>query len=438
MKTKEIKFEYTKIRDVVIASLFTIFLTILLLKMIKCTSLITSIYEYKFMEITGIIGIYFLVFEIYKIFKNNKDKKKIIKELLPIIILIAYLIWTLISCIFASNRQNAFYGTSNRKDGYITYLIYGGFFASAFLISSDKIKKYLLNLFITIAVLNIVIINMTINNIQLLNFFNYKGMQNGIFDNSNHYGYYLVLATMVSGILFITEKNKILKTLYAIAYLALVYNLILNNTFGCYIAVSATIIIFVIYCIYNKKYRVFSIISILIFIIMSCTIQKDGKNIVLSNFNGLLNDANSFLDSKTQNTDWEKAGSGRAKLWKYGIIMFLERPILGYGAENLEAEYAKYNIKQDRPHNLIIQLATTSGFPGLMLYLSGIALILIRGSKRLRENNSIYLAAYFAVIAYLISAMFGNSMYYTSPYFFILLGFIFNKDKTRENKTEKL
>ena len=438
MKTKEIKFEYTKIRDVVIASLFTIFLTIPLLKMIKCTSLITSIYEYKFMEITGIIGIYFLVFEIYKIFKNNKDKKKIIKELLPIIILIAYLIWTLISCIFASNRQNAFYGTSNRKDGYITYLIYGGFFASAFLISSDKIKKYLLNLFITIAVLNIVIINMTINNIQLLNFFNYKGMQNGIFDNSNHYGYYLVLATMVSGILFITEKNKILKTLYAIAYLALVYNLILNNTFGCYIAVSATIIIFVIYCIYNKKYRVFSIISILIFIIMSCTIQKDGKNIVLSNFNGLLNDANSFLDSKTQNTDWEKAGSGRAKLWKYGIIMFLERPILGYGAENLEAEYAKYNIKQDRPHNLIIQLATTSGFPGLMLYLSGIALILIRGSKRLRENNSIYLAAYFAVIAYLISTMFGNSMYYTSPYFFILLGFIFNKDKTRENKTEKL
>ncbi len=438
MKTKEIKFEYTKIRDVVIASLFTIFLTIPLLKMIKCTSLITSIYEYKFMEITGIIGIYFLVFEIYKIFKNNKDKKKIIKELLPIIILIAYLIWTLISCIFASNRQNAFYGTSNRKDGYITYLIYGGFFASAFLISSDKIKKYLLNLFITIAVLNIVIINMTINNIQLLNFFNYKGMQNGIFDNSNHYGYYLVLATMVSGILFITEKNKILKTLYAIAYLALVYNLILNNTFGCYIAVSATIIIFVIYCIYNKKYRVFSIISILIFIIMSCTIQADGKNIVLKNSNELLNDTNSLINNKTQDTNWEKAGSGRAKLWKYGIIIFLEKPILGYGAENLEAEYARYNIEQDRPHNLIIQLATTSGLPGLILYLSGIILILIRGVKKLKESNNIYLAAYFAVIAYLISAMFGNSMYYTSPYFFILLGFIFNKDKTRENKTEKL
>lgn len=259
-------------------------------------------------------------------------------------------------------------------------------------------------------------------------------MQNGVFDNSNHYGYYLLLATMIACILFITEKNKILKILYALSYITLVYSLILNDTFGCYIAVGITIIAFTIYCMYNKKYRIFSIISILIFVIMSCIIQKDGKNIVPSNFNLLFNDTNNLLNNKIENTNWEEAGSGRAKLWKYGIIIFLEKPILGYGAENLEAEYARYNIEQDRPHNLIIQLATTSGFPGLILYLSGIVLILIRGLKQLKENNNIYFAVYFAVIAYLISAMFGNSMYYTSPYFFILLGCIFNKCITRNNK----
>ena len=105
----------------------------------------------------------------------------------------------------------------------------------------------------------------------------------------------------------------------------------------------------------------------------------------------------------------------------------MQKPILGYGAENLEVEYAKYNINQDRPHNLIIQLATTSGLPGLLLYISGIGLILFRGLKRLKEDDNTYIAVYFTVIAYLISAMFGNSMYYTSPYFFILLGFIMNK-----------
>ena len=265
------------------------------------------------------------------------------------------------------------------------------------------------------------------NNVFLLNYFNYKDIKLGVFYNINHYGYYLTLASTLACILFITEKNKIIKILYAIAYITLVYNLILNNTLGCYIAVSTTIIIFTIYCIYNKKYRVFSIISILIFIIISCIIQINGKNIVAKNIKGLTNDAKSIINSNKENTNWEKSGSGRAKLWKYGIIIFMQKPILGYGAENLEVEYVKYNINQDRPHNLIIQLATTSGLPGLLLYISGIGLILFRGLKRLKEDDNTYIAVYFTVIAYLISAMFGNSMYYTSPYFFILLGFIMNK-----------
>ena len=265
------------------------------------------------------------------------------------------------------------------------------------------------------------------NNTILLNYINYKEIKLGVFYNSNHYGYYLTLASTLACILFITEKNKIIKILYAITYITLVYNLILNNTLGCYIAVSTTIVIFTIYCIYNKKYRVFSIISILIFIIISCIIQINGKNIVAKNIKGLTNDAKSIINSNKENTNWEKAGSGRAKLWKYGIIIFMQKPILGYGAENLEVEYVKYNINQDRPHNLIIQLATTSGLPGLLLYISGIGLILFRGLKRLKEDDNTYIAVYFTVIAYLISAMFGNSMYYTSPYFFILLGFIMNK-----------
>ena len=265
------------------------------------------------------------------------------------------------------------------------------------------------------------------NNTILLNYINYKEIKLGVFYNINHYGYYLTLASTLACILFITKKNKIIKILYAIAYITLVYNLILNNTLGCYIAVSTTIVIFTIYCIYNKKYRIFSTISILIFIIISCIIQANGKNIVAKNMKGLTNDAESIVNSNKENTNWEKAGSGRAKLWKNGIIIFMQKPILGYGAENLEVEYAKYNINQDRPHNLIIQLATTSGLPGLLLYISGIGLILFRGLKRLKEDDNTYIAVYFTVIAYLISAMFGNSMYYTSPYFFILLGFIMNK-----------
>ena len=427
MKQKNLRLEYTKIKDIVIAILLSIWIIIPLLKMIKCTSLFTVIYEYKFMEIACIIGTCFFAIDIYNKIKKCENKKELLKAMIPIIILGLYLCWTLVSCIFASNKESAFYGTSGRRDGYVTYLIYAGFFLSAFSISSNKIKKILLNLFIIIATLNIYLMLLVKNNTILLNYINYKEIKLGVFYNSNHYGYYLTLASTLACILFITEKNKIIKILYAIAYITLVYNLILNNTLGCYIAVSTTIVIFTIYCIYNKKYRVFSIISILIFIIISCIIQINGKNIVAKNIKGLTNDAKSIINSNKENTNWEKAGSGRAKLWKYGIIIFMQKPILGYGAENLEVEYVKYNINQDRPHNLIIQLATTSGLPGLLLYISGIGLILFRGLKRLKEDDNTYIAVYFTVIAYLISAMFGNSMYYTSPYFFILLGFIMNK-----------
>ena len=111
-------------------------------------------------------------------------------------------------------------------------------------------------------------------------------------------------------------------------------------------------------------------------------------------------------------------------MWKYGIKIFLQKPILGYGADNLSSEYKKYNIEQDRPHNLIINLLATSGIPGFILYISGIATILFRGFKRLKDNDVIYSIVLFVIIAYLVSSMFGNSMYYTSPYYFIYLGIL--------------
>ena len=215
--------------------------------MIRATALFTTINQYKFMELVGIIGIYFFVIDIYKNFKVTKDKKGLLKELLPIIILMAYLIWTLISCIFAQDKQKAFYGEGYRKEGYITYLIYAGFFLCAFLIKSNKLKKYLLNSFIIVTIFNILLMNITNNSVEMLQIFQYKDIQMGVFSNQNHYGYYILIATITATLLFILEKNTDLKVLYGLAYLILLYNLILNNTFGCYVAFTVTIIIFFVY-----------------------------------------------------------------------------------------------------------------------------------------------------------------------------------------------
>ena len=459
------KINYQKIKNGILMILLSIWILIPLLKEIKLTAHYVNIHEYDYMKILAIVGIYIITYEIYKKFLACQNKKDFLKELLPILILLLYLIWTLISVLCAKDKELAFWGTSYRQDGYITYLTYAGFFACAFLIESKKIRKYLLNLFVFVATVNVILFQLT-NYGYLYNIFRFQNPTLGVFYNSNHYGYYLLMALTTIAILFITEKNKISKALYILSYILVLYYFILNNTFGCYIAFFITIIIFFVYEIYKKENVKASVVFLTIFIIMSFAVQSNGENIVMKNVsvlftdigkiinidtpeNGIIdkqlkeNNSNYSDDTKIKNknkneidnqeygsnsnkesSSWQKAGSGRAQLWKYGIQIFLEKPIIGYGPENLEKEYDRFNIQQDRPHNLIIQLATTSGIIGLLLYCTAIGIIIIKGIKKLKEKESMQKLVLFVIIAYLISAMFGNSMYYTSPYFFIFLGWL--------------
>lgn len=451
------KINYLKLKNIILFILLGIWILIPILKEIKITSVFIAHNEYNYMKILATIGIYLIIFDMYKKIKSSENRKNLIKELLPIFILLIYLIWTLISAIFAKNKYFAFFGTSYRKDGFITYLIYAGFFACAFLLDSKKMQKYLLNIFILVGCFTIIFIEMA-NNRFLYNIFNFNDIEKAVFSNSNHYGYYLLLVLVTTAILFITEKKKVNKSLYLVSYIFIMYYFIKNNTFGCYIAFAVMIIIYFSYSIYIKKDITSSVVCLVIFIIMSFVVQINGQSIVAKNVRVLFSDIGKILNidisknnissegaiDKNLNSDeiennnldnidsgWEKAGSGRAELWKYGIQLFLEKPILGYGPENLEQEYARFNIDQDRPHNLIIQLATTSGIVGLLLYCTAIGIIIIRGIKKIREKECVQKLVFFVVIAYLISAMFGNSMYYTSPYFFIFLGWLM-KDNIRD------
>lgn len=354
--------------------------------------------QYSYMKIVGLIGIYFLVLYIIKNLYKKESKKEFCIKILPIFIFCAYMIWTLVSCIFSEDLNKAFYGTEYRKEGYITYLAYAGFFSLAFLLDSSKCKKWILNIFLLVAVVNCIIIQIATNN-NFTKILMTSDITNGVFYNSNHYGYYLLLVTACANFLFITEEKKYLKMSYLLSYAFLLYYLILNNTFGVYLAIGIALIAFLIYCLYRKKKIYGAIISIIIFVLMSCIVQTDGKNVAFKNISDLKNDINKIAsviskdesnnydnESKEQNIqnentnvitekeqkEFQKVGTGRMRLWINGAKFFIKNPLLGYGPENLEAKYAEVDVPDDRPHNLILQLATTSGLPGLLLYLSAV------------------------------------------------------------------
>lgn len=416
-----------KIKDFIIFILISILFFLPLLKHFLPIYLFILKNDYTILKIIGIIGLYFFIIYIAILFYKTPNKKILFKKLLPIFILLLYMFWTLISSIFSEDKYLAFIGTFYRHDGYITYLLYAGCFGLSFGISSHKLKKSLLYVFTLTAIFSII----------LIKFHNYSFLKRLIcrtslstsgFFNSNHHGYYLLLVTSISCFLFITEKNIFLKTLNLIMYSFLLYYFILNNTFGCYIALIATLIIFMITAIIKKEHRflVLCLISIIILIITSF-FSKANKYYTTSNVQAISKDIHTLSTSSSDYSKWKNVGNGRMKLWYYGSLFIIENPILGYGPENLENKYLNVGINQDRPHNLLIQLATTSGIPGLLLYLSAIGSILLKSFKTIDMKKQLHTVLLFSVISYLFSSMFGNSMYYTSPYFFILLGFLFKE-----------
>ena len=377
-----------------------------------------------FLKIIGSIGLFFLVINLYISFEKSENKKQYLKNLIPIFLLVLYMIWTFISALFAENKELAFNGTEYRKEGYFTYLAYAGIFGLAFCIDSKKIKKKLLYSFLVIAIFTTILSWLAEQN-YFNNIFWSISTSTSSFYNSNHYGYYLLIATSISAFLFITEKNKTIKVFNMLIYIYFLYSLILNNTFGCYLALLSTLIIFFVLTIIKKEKKFPIFLLMIIFVLLSILIKTKSYNITTENITSLSKDVKNIISSNSTSKDFQKAGSGRMNLWINGINLFFKKPILGYGPENLGIKYLETGITIDKPHNLLIQLATTSGAPGLILYISSVIIILWRSFKLFNTKNLLHTVCMFTIVAYLISAMFGNSMYYTSPYYFILLGFLF-------------
>ncbi len=210
----------------------------------------------------------------------------------------------------------------------------------------------------------------------------------------------------------------------------------------------------------------------------------------------------SGLDDEVSST-----GSGRGEVWIRSLDLMNQRPLFGWGLENLLNEFVnQYGINEGRTHNLILQLGGTTGIVGMLIYITAVisiflkvvydaklrtfdkkgtiiiagvfliatiilnvivskftnkllingiatvlmwavlyALIFIKRIKlRVREWNAFEYIGSGVFVSYMVSSFFGNSAFYTSPYFMIFLGLlvyemlnktpVFEKEKGAEDK----
>ncbi|WKA47198.1 O-antigen ligase family protein [Geobacillus zalihae] len=146
-------------------------------------------------------------------------------------------------------------------------------------------------------------------------------------------------------------------------------------------------------------------------------------------------------------------GSGRLYIWKKTWELIQYRPLFGYGLDTLpyffpqddpekQANIETYTVIVDKPHNMYIGIAYGAGVIALLAFVAfivNIGLLTIKrfiSTKLVDDKQAIFASVAIACGAYLIQALFNDSIIGTAVIFWILLGLLVSF--LIQNKQEKV
>ena len=381
----------------------------------------SSIYWYQILQTIGFLGCILVIITFSKSILKAKNEKISIKEYVKnnlfLLLLFLMLVWSIFSCLASDNIEISLNGTLYRKDGIITYFTYCGIFCCGYIIRNKRYIKYILE-FLTLAAA-VLSIFMLINSETLNNLFGLTS-DSSVFCQFNHFAYYLCISLMCALLLFEIEKKSTPRLIFRITIFAvIVAALVKNGALGPYIASVAGLICSVILIRWlDKKYLKRILIAIGVFMMVTIIMNASNEHL----YKDIKTLGGDIFKVASESPDAGKAGTGRWILWMNGLRFISEKPVLGYGPDNLGDQYAKVNISTDRPHNEVIQFAASLGIPAAILYIIAVSIYFMAFIRKRRLVSMVEIGMLCTIIAYFVSSMFGNTMYYTSPFFFMLWG----------------
>jgi len=349
--------------------------------------------------------------------------------LLPIGLLLM-LLWSVPSALLSGNIQICFLGDGGRHEGVVTYFFYALVFIGAIQISEKHMKWVVEILCATCAFTGI----LACTHGQIFQGIFYVDMnpRAAMFHNGNHYGYYLAICLPVCFGLCMEEQGR---GIFRYMIRALEFWLICNAVVFCscrgsFLAVTAAMIgwnisVFIQHKDKWKKCLAWDIIFVMTILVMNT------ENNPLQRMSELAVE----MEVIQQENNTDALGNGRGILWRYGIQFALERPLFGYGPDNLRYLYSAVQPGlSDRPHNEFIQFAASLGFPALAFYLVAIGGHVATFFCNFRRLSLFQLALFASVGSYLVSSIFGNTMYNTTPYYIMMLAFSYRVCNPKETQ----
>lgn len=324
--------------------------------------------------------------------------------------------WSIVSAAVSSDPVRSFLGDEYRQEGVLTYVVYATIFTSA-LMPTAKQRRFLCEILVGVCAAIGILVIIGHNDIFYLE----SDPRAAMFHHYNHFGYFLSICTpLCFGLALSDEKLNP----FRLAEFWLICNAVaFNDTRGSFLAIAGMAVLWnlIVLFFHRKKWKRLLLLD-LIFV---ATIAFANTGSTLLDRMGTL--AEQLESAQESSAALDNLGSNRGVLWRLGIGYALEKPLFGYGPENLGHLYYAYSPDlSDRPHNELIQIAASLGFPALGLYLAGLGSLLVSFLRRFRSLSIPELSVFAAVGGYLVSSLFGNSMYYTTPYFSMMLAFAYS------------
>jgi len=338
------------------------------------------------------------------------------KTCMPFIFLVGFFVWIIVATLFSQNIRLSFFGTSYRQEGLIMWGAYFGFVGASSHIKLMKHFKIIVSVFL---IGSLFLAVFSILDLELFNQWFTLRQRTSIFHNANHYGYYLTIALLVGPAFLLSQKRfDWLSVIILIGFILNTLTIIINRSLGPYLGVLGGLIILSVFIILKHRTMIRKLIAIVSVFMIASLYQSFEVAYLSGEASRVSEDVSSIVSG---DEDSYRAGSGRWRLWTLGVSYGNMNILTGYGPDNLGTLYAQDGVNNDRAHNEFIQYYATLGIIGVALYVGVLIsyawkFVLDKGTHDLMN-----VLLFSIVVGYNVSALFGNTMYYTAPFYFVAL-----------------
>ncbi len=337
-------------------------------------------------------------------------------------LLLVMLLWSCVCTVLSDDPYTSFFGTEYRFDGLEMYFFYAAVYVCAIVVFNSNYRRIVLLAFSMVANVVSILVILQDRGIEILEkcFLNPRA---AMFFQFNHTGYYMCMGIACVMGLYVYEKNRIWQIIHILGMILQVYAILVNSTLGSFIGACGALIMIIIFNLRKQgRFQGKLLVPIMVTIVISVAsyvglVPTSSGEDMKVNVETLLSDAKNLAE---EGSDAKSIGHGRMTLWQQGLKMIAKRPIFGYGPEQLDEELSEI-MWLDRVDNEIIQHGVFLGIPGMLLYLSALISLFIHQWIHMKSLDVWTLITAGCVVAYLVSSLFGNSMFYTTPYFYMFL-----------------